>query len=117
MTPIHCTTLHVDPKNKVVQTKTEGFMKCNRKIPIEDIYFSEKPSAVDMKVASQYLVDCVKSGSGDDMVQIEIDTPSKPIVLHYHAGNAVGDPNGFSKVNDISGIHEQYTVFFSPLEG
>jgi len=114
----HYAELDIDFKNEnFIQTKTEGVMRSKRKVIVDDMDISSdiKPSgSISVSCVSKYLAEAVKNAvDNDDYVQMEISDNKTPVIIRYHASQAVDGGDFWSEINP-SGIRERYTMFFAP---
>ncbi len=106
----HFCHLSFDASNKLINSKSDSSMKSSRKISIEDCT-GQSNESLAIKCASLYINEAFSKGTEEDRVQIEIDDPTKPIVIRYYAGDKVSDPSLMTKNNNS--VTEKFAVFFA----
>ncbi len=106
--------LSFDLSKRIMLAKSDTSLKSCRKISIDDIMTNESSNELVLKCNSNYVNEIVSKASDEDYIQIEVDTPSAPVIVRHYAGQNVGDPLTFKKPNE-DGLSERYAVFFATV--
>jgi hypothetical protein len=108
----HVTVLSFDTKKGVLTMKTDNTMKAVRKVKILDSFVdSGCPETVEFKCETSVLRDAILKADGANL-QMELDEPTKPMILKYYAGDQLAD-GPLYRLNSAAGTKEQYFQFFT----
>jgi hypothetical protein len=108
-------TTVVDKANSTLLVKTNDIMKSSRKVPLLDSSVADNKDIV-IYCNAPYIKEIFAYGSPEDNVQIEsTGEPQKPILIRHYASDTVKDGASLKKINESSGISEQFTIFFATL--
>lgn len=115
----HFATLDINFGKQEILAKSEGIMKSNRKIPIQNSDVATdlaQDGHMTFEFVSLYLAEAIKYADGGEHIQIELEKPNYPIIFRYHADSQgkVGDPKTFNRPDVFPEMNERFAVFFSP---
>ena len=111
----HYCLLTFDPVKNAINVKAEHTLKTTRKVRIQDSLIADGGDGnVTFNCVSKYMGEMYKLSSPGDRIQMEFSDPSKPVVVHFYAGEKVADAPLY-KDDATKQTREMFLLFIAPV--